>query len=192
MRFAWLILPALWLAWWLRGDHAPPGVLVAEAPLQRSAALPEWQHNGFRIRALAEYRIRGRLLGREHYWIDGGAPISPFDLAIGWGPMSDQSVLDRLWFSQGHRFLMFTPPSSGWPIPFDDLNSHSANMHIVPASAAVRGAAERTRIGRIVILRGYLIEAEGPDGSKWRSSLSRTDSGAGACELMWVTEFERD
>jgi hypothetical protein len=191
VRFAWLILPALWLAWWLRGDHTPPGVLVAEAPVQSSAALPEWQHNGFRIRALAEYRIRGRLLGREHYWMDGGARISPFDLAIGWGPMSDQAVLDRLWFSQGRRFLAFTPSSGGWPIPYDELNSHSANMHIVPANAAVRGAAEWTRIGRIVVLRGYLIEAEGPDLSKWRSSLSRTDSGAGACELMWVNEFER-
>lgn len=191
MRLAWLLIPALWLAWWLRGEHSAPGVLVAGPPEQRTAALPGWEHHGFRIRALAEYRIRGRLLGREHYWIDGGAKISPFDLAIGWGPMSDQVVLDRLRFSQGHRFLTFTWGSRGLPLPFEEITAHSANMHIVPATSAVRSAAEWTRVGRVVILRGYLIEAEGPDGSKWRSSLSRTDSGPGACELMWVTEFLR-
>lgn len=191
MRYAWLLIPALWLAWWVRSEHTPPGVLVAEAPLQRETLPREWTHNGFTIRALAEFRIRARLLGREHYWLDGGARLAPFDLALGWGVMSDQSMLDRLWWSQGHRFLNWTAPSQGWPLPFDELNSHVSNVHFVPATAAVRGAAEWTRTGRIVELRGYLIEADGPGGTKWRSSLTRTDTGPGACELMWVEEFER-
>jgi hypothetical protein len=42
--------------------------------------------------------------------------------------------------------------------------------------------------GDIIELRGYLVEVTAPDGWHWRSSLSRTDSGDGACELMWVTE----
>lgn len=191
MRYAWLLIPALWLAWWARGEHTAPGALVEDTPAQSAAAPREWTHNGFRLRALAEYRIRARLLAREHYWIDGGAKLSPFDLALGWGVMSDQAMLDRLWWSQGHRFLNWTAPSEGWPLPYDELNSHVANVHFVPATAAVRAAAEWTRTGRTVELRGYLIEAEGPGGAKWRSSLSRTDSGPGACELMWVEQFER-
>jgi hypothetical protein len=106
--------------------------------------------------------------------------------------MSDQAILDRLWFSQGHRFLTFTWGSKGLPLPFDEINSHSANMHIVPATAAVRSAAEWTRLGRVVTLGGYLIEAEGPGGNRWRTSLSRTDSGPGAREFMWVTSFQPD
>jgi hypothetical protein len=31
-----------------------------------------------------------------------------------------------------------------------------------------------------------LVEADGRDGWKWRSSLTRDDTGDGACELMWV------
>jgi len=192
VRHLWLAIPVLWCVWFFRGVHTPPGVAAAGSPAQRSIDLPAWEHNGFRIRALAEYRIRARLLSREHYWVDGGARLSPLDLAVGWDFMSDQAVLDQLWWSQGHRFLNWTAPGKGWPIPFDELNSHSANMHIVPADASVRSAVEWTRTGRVVTLTGYLIEAEGPGGSKWRSSLSRTDQGAGACELMWVREFSSE
>jgi hypothetical protein len=37
-------------------------------------------------------------------------------------------------------------------------------------------------------LAGELVEATGPGIGTWRSSLSRTDKGNGACELMWVKE----
>jgi hypothetical protein len=42
------------------------------------------------------------------------------------------------------------------------------------------------RPGNLIDLRGFLVLAEGPDGWNWRSSLSRTDEGPGACELVWV------
>jgi len=62
-------------------------------------------------------------------------------------------------------------------------------VHVVPADDGVRNSIEWTRTGRTVTLSGYLIEVEGPGMTKWRSSLSRTDQGAGACELMWVRDF---
>jgi hypothetical protein len=37
-------------------------------------------------------------------------------------------------------------------------------------------------------LAGELVEATGPQIGTWRSSLSRTDTGNGACELMWVRD----
>ena len=38
-------------------------------------------------------------------------------------------------------------------------------------------------------LSGLLVEASGPGTGTWRSSLSRTDTGNGACELVWVEEL---
>jgi hypothetical protein len=32
------------------------------------------------------------------------------------------------------------------------------------------------------------VRLDGEDGSHWQSSLTREDSGGGACELLWVTE----
>ena len=38
----------------------------------------------------------------------------------------------------------------------------------------------------LVYLKGALIEIQAPDGWRWKSSLSREDTGNGACELMRV------
>jgi hypothetical protein len=63
-------------------------------------------------------------------------------------------------------------------------------MHIIPASAMVERVVKSVRRGHIVKLAGYLVEARRADGWIWRSSLTREDTGAGACELIWVTEIE--
>lgn len=189
----WLLVPALAWAWWLKGVEYPPGVVVPESPEQREVAgLVPLLKAGFQIQPLAEYKIRARLLGRAHYWFDPGSDLAPLDLAVGWGSMSDQAVLDRLYWTQSWRFLNWHSRKGDWPIPFEELNSHSANMHIVPATAAVLAEIGMARTGQIINMSGYLIEATGAQGAKWRSSLSRTDEGAGACELMWVTEFTRE
>jgi hypothetical protein len=42
----------------------------------------------------------------------------------------------------------------------------------------------------VVALTGYLVEVRGPDGFRWRSSLTREDTGNGACELVWVEKLD--
>jgi len=43
----------------------------------------------------------------------------------------------------------------------------------------------------LVTLEGYLVEITTAEGFHWRSSLSRDDTGGGACEVMWVTSVTR-
>jgi len=45
------------------------------------------------------------------------------------------------------------------------------------------------RTGQIVALSGYLVRVQGPDGWHWNSSMTRSDSGNGACELVWVQDL---
>ena len=40
----------------------------------------------------------------------------------------------------------------------------------------------------LIYLKGQLVEVKSSDGWTWRSSLSREDTGGGACELMLVEE----
>ena len=35
-----------------------------------------------------------------------------------------------------------------------------------------------------------LVDVEMPNGALWRTSLSRTDTGAGACETVYVERIE--
>ncbi len=45
------------------------------------------------------------------------------------------------------------------------------------------------RTGELIHLRGLFVEASGPGIGTRRSSLTRTDTGNGACELVWVEEL---
>ena len=46
------------------------------------------------------------------------------------------------------------------------------------------------RQGDIVTLKGYLVRVEAKDGWRWKSSLTREDTGGGACELIFVEDLE--
>ncbi len=90
----------------------PPGVLAPHEPSQGPAAILRFEKSGFAINTLASYSGEARVLSKEAYWIDGGAKLAPYDLALGWGPMSDSAVLDKLSISQGGRFSPIAPTAA--------------------------------------------------------------------------------
>ena len=94
----------------------PPGVLIPEEPDQQTVnSSRSWPMGKYQIMPLAEFRLRARVLHTEPYWLDGGADLSPVDLALGWGRMSDQSVVDELEFWQGQRWYRYWPRKSKVP-----------------------------------------------------------------------------
>jgi hypothetical protein len=178
---------------WLsnRAVAQPAGVLAAALPQQTPLPRPlTFERNGHALKALARYEITARVLSKEHYRWDRGAVLAPTDLAVGWGPMSDSAVLNKLEITQDNRWYNWRAQS--FPIPRDEINRHAANMHLIASSREIEKSIRKVRPGRVVTMRGFLVEASGPNGYKWTSSLSREDSGDGACELMWVESFEEN
>ena len=176
------------IGWWLSPPMArtrAPGVLAPDAPVQvdlDNAAVID--HNGIALTPLAKFSINARVLSREDYRFDAEAALSPMDLALGWGPMSDSAILAEIAIHQRNRFYYWL--TATFPIPRRDIETHSANMHLIPASRAVADRLKSVRPGHIVNLSGYLVDVRRDDGWHWRSSLTREDTGAGACELIWV------
>lgn len=171
--------------------HAP-GVLVPSDPYQGpiGSGAP-WEEKGNQFTPLADFHLRARILHTESYWFDHGSVISPLDLAVGWGPMSDQTVLDQISISQGQRWYYWRPEHQSFPLSNDEIVSHSANIHTIPSSPEIRKQLAGLREGDIAELDGSLVEVHLAGGGKWISSLSRTDTGGGACELMWVRSVTR-
>ena len=66
--------------------------------------------------------------------------------------------------------------------------------HIIPASDDVRWKLKMLRAGDHIRLRGYLVDVDGirSDGATfyWHSSTTRTDTGDGACEVIYTTGIE--
>jgi hypothetical protein len=175
--------------WSDRPYAQPPGVLAPDIPIQEDVAgAPTFSRDGFTIKPLAAFDVRARVLSRERYRWDAGAKLSPVDLALGWGPMSDTSVIEHLDLSQDHRWYQFRTQSL--PLPADQLMRHSSNMHMIPADRGIANAMRSVRKGQIVRFKGKLVEVSRRDGFVWRSSLSREDTGRGACELVYVERFE--
>lgn len=189
-----VVAVALWLGYrhWTRPIVHPPGVLVESVPQQVDvgANYEPIEHNGYRLKPLARFSIEARVLHRRTYGYDRNAPLSPLDLALGWGKMSDQAVLDRLEIGQHGRFYFYTYKSPP-PIPQEEIIRSSSNMHIIPADAATKKVCKSFRTGELVRLEGRLVEATGPNITPWRSSLRRDDTGNGACEIFYVERAMR-
>lgn len=167
-----------------------PGVLAPEIPLQEPVRenVGALRKGDISITPLATFSITARVLSRADYSWDKESAISPIDLALGWGRMSDSAVLQNVSVSQSGRFYFWTVQK--FPIPEREMIESSANMHLVPADARVERVMKETKAGDVVSFGGFLIRAQWPNGGTWVSSLTRSDTGAGACELVWVERFE--
>ncbi len=186
-----LILAAVaaWRDWRLRDIVHPPGILVPEAPSQVNLQQTEiFVLEDYRLTRRAEFRIRARVLSREDYHWGSDADLAPVDLALGWGVMSDQAVLDRIQISQGTRWY-FTRYEHPAPIPDQDIIRNSGNMHMIPANKRLLGKLRKIRRGDIVQARGFLVDIDHDSGFTWRTSLTRNDTGNGSCELFYLEQL---
>ena len=191
-RWAFLGL-VLTLVFWGLSEHPvryPAGMLVGSQPKQGDAGgVQPWTlKDGTIIRPLATYEISARLLHRERYRWDGVSDISPVDFGVGWHRMSDQSVIDGYRFSNSGRYLTFqcanTPDSVIDP-------ASTANMHMLPANEEIRSRLLDLNVGEIFFASGYLVCVDRAGMNPWSSSLSREDTGMGACEIMWINEIRK-
>jgi hypothetical protein len=181
-----LLALAAWQIWPDPVIERAPGALCPDAPVQTppSRKTP-WLHDDFMITALADYEISAVVLSREEYSSGRDAELSPVDLALGWGRMSDSFIYEKLDISQGHRWYKWRPKGLE-PIHRREIEKSSANVHILPANDEVRDALDDVYRGSVVRMQGYLVKATTTDGWRWNSSTTRDDTGDGACEVFWV------
>jgi len=175
------ILAIAAIAGWLLLDRAPHGGVPN--------AVGDLDYPGYRVRTLEAFEVDARVLSREDYRFGREADLSPVDLAIGWGPMADPAVLQHIQISQRNRWYYWK--ARELPIPRGEIVSHSANVHIIPASEQVAAALAGIDVGDEVRLGGSLVAVNATDGWHWVSSLSRTDTGNGSCELLWLTSLQQ-
>lgn len=180
-----------WGAWnWYSGRpfHQPDGVLAAAEPRQTDVpAGTKVQVGRWTLTVRADYQITARILGRERYHFDALSELVPEDLALGWGPMSDNRILRDIDISQSNRFYYWRADARE-PLPRNSIISHSANTHVIPRNSMIAKQLARLRPGEVVALSGELVDGVRDDGIWIKTSLVRDDTGAGACELLLVNE----
>jgi hypothetical protein len=184
-----LVLLGAMSHWRHRSLHPLPGVLAAEAPeqvdLDHGAQL---QRGDVTLTTRAQFDITARVLSRKDYSWGADAELIPEDLALGWGRMSDSDVLANIDITQSDRFYYWHVKE--FPIPRREIETSSANMHMIPADPGVKRELEQVRQGQVVHIEGFLVDASRTDGWHWNTSMTRDDTGAGACELVYVESLD--
>ena len=196
MRKLWLgatLLLVLWGAasWWHRRPLLqPPGVLAPDAPLQVDLEHgAQLQQGKVTLTTRAHFDITARVLSRRDYSFGADARLIPEDLALGWGRMSDSAVLAQIEISQSDRYYNWRVKQ--FPIPRREIETSSANMHMIPADAGVLRQLRAVHPGEVVHIEGFLVDASRAKGWHWNTSMTRDDTGAGACELVYVESIDR-
>ena len=196
------VLVGLYLAvGWVRdyprgGRSAAPLVLGAE-PVQEEldTVVPVVVHRGDRTFFLIKshrYALTAQVLSAHAYdwvWTNDFFDV---DLGVAWGDEVAR-LTDTFEFYQDHRFLFWR--STG-PVTEDErsyIPPHVGNVHTIPAERKpqIARALRWAREGDLVALEGFLVTIQDAGTNELaRSSTVRTDTGAGACEVMWVDRVQ--
>jgi hypothetical protein len=191
--FMGLLVAGLWNGWNLwthRRMHPPAGQIAENDPLQSDVApAPTITHGHWTLTPRAHYDITARVLSTESYRFDALSALVPEDLALGWGPMSDNRILNTMDISQGGRFYSWRPHAD-MPLSHETISTHSANTHVIPVDGGIQKQLAGVRVGEVVRLTGTLVDATRDDGAWIHTSLTRSDTGAGACEVLLVESIE--
>ena len=170
MRRVLIALLALLIGWgalshWRnRAVTQPPGILAPDTPQQDNLGTdaPVLQQGDVTLTTRAHFVVTARVLSREDYSWGADAKLIPEDLALGWGRMSDSSVLASIKITQSDRFYYWHVDQ--FPIPRREIETSSANMHMIPADAGVKRELDQVRVGQVVHFEGFLVDASRPGG----------------------------
>ena len=184
-----IILLGFWLL--LKEDKHKwgEGIFFTEIPVQWDLDdNTNFEYNSIPLVPMVNYRMTGKVLSKKNYYFDEESKLCPVDIAFGWANMSNERILKNLKIRQSDRWYYWS--SSKGVLPKREIESSSANMHLIPANSSVRNKIKDTQTWDIVMLSGKLVTAVMGDGYRWVSSVSRMDTGDNSCELIWVEEYK--
>jgi hypothetical protein len=173
----------------LRPDASAEPVQVADgrAPFDHFAG-------GRRYRLTPRFRWdeSARVVGDRAYHFGAAAALLPEDLALAWGPILKPPYAGKISYSQFSRFYFWRTKDG--TLDRGTIVSHSANTHIIPATARLSHAIRCVAEGDDVRLEGWLVDVEGVDDPsfRWTTSTSREDEGPNSCETVYLTRLTID
>jgi hypothetical protein len=173
----------------MRPVPQPPGILAPDPP--RISELSEKPRtlvrNEYVYTPLATLSAKARILLVERYGRDRESKAALIDVALGWGRMSDSVALKNVDVAQTERRLI--SKSYDPALPDAEVEASILNLHLVTSDPDLEKTIKQLRAGNIVRLEGYLVEAAGSDGWRWKGELpQRSPSLPGT--LLWVERME--
>ncbi len=197
-----IALPVLGLAWYQQDRLPPSRELLAELsqePIQTAAAAEEaqpfrfsYRKREFEVKTLATYELWGVIVSHNdiHGLMDiyhDKNSLDTKDICVLWGDNATRDDYLKASFTSGAWTCNFSYPQG---VVLDE--KEIANNHLITDSDEIRGKIDGLRKGDQIHLRGRLVAYRDLKWTNfWRtSSLTRSDQGNGACEVVFVEDIE--
>jgi len=196
----WASTAVLLVSFWKRNDLPPASALLpqlAAEPLQRPTTKHPFtaEYSGVRyaVEPQYEYDLHGMVVSyRQH---DGDSTmhrrandhLNMADLCVVWGDTAASPHLSDISFWNGIFTCNFeTRSRTAW----ESIRPQQvANNHLLSADDAIRRRVADVKVGDQVHIRGWLA-SYGNGRGKRGTSTTREDTGDGACETIFVDDFE--
>lgn len=166
--------------------------IVEKEPIQENIIdkIENFKKDDFIVVPLKNYEIEARILSKKKYTIGEDSDFATYDLALGWKEMSDIHYLEKIKISQRNRWYYWRTKDRS--IPREIISYNSSNHHIVHANEKIKKQLSNLKEHQVIKMTGYLINAKNINypNIELKSSLTRKDTGAGACEVFYVDYLE--
>lgn len=207
-KLARIVLPfaaAAFVASFFLRNRLPDQGLALESllqePVQTDEGVPEpfevtRKNVTYTVTPLYSYELWGLVVSYHHSasfvdishkrWNDF---LNTKDVCVIWGRNVETGVYKRMTFRNRDFTCYYRYPDRETGLLFTE--SALANNHLLPADPLVDATVLGARKGDQIHLKGWLV-SYGIKGAPYarRSSTVRSDRGNGACEVVYVTEFE--
>jgi len=193
--FVWLLV-----SFWNRNDLPQNIDYVPEIlnePLQRATRKPSFDahYNGvnYLIEPEFEYDLYGMIVSYRHHDGDrihllANDHLNMLDVCVIWGENTSNSRLRKIDFWNGiFTCNVKTRDQEAWDA-FDMYKL--SNNHLISDDDFLRDRVRDIQVGDQIRVRGYLASYSSKKGGRRGTSTTRQDTGDGACETLFVEQFE--
>ena len=196
VSFLWLLV-----SFWNRNDlprsvEFRPEVLAE--PRQRATRAQAFDATYKGVDYLVEpeyaYDLAGMVVSFRHH--DGNSRmhsrandhLNMMDVCVVWGETATGRLLHKIRFWNGiFTCNVRTRDQEAWEaFRMEQLS----NNHLISDDDYIRDKVKDIRIGDQIRVQGYLASYSNEDGGKRGTSTTRTDTGDGACETIFVEKFD--
>lgn len=164
-----------------------------QTPSDAAAFAVRYSGTDYTVEPKFKYELTGVVVSFRHH--DGrsrmhsraGDHLNMLDVCVIWGANAEHPDINQLDFWNGiFTCNVKTRDRDAWAR--FDMNQLS-NNHLISDDEAIRDAVTKVAIGDQIRIRGFLASYSGPGGTRGTST-TRSDTGDGACETIYVRSFD--
>lgn len=198
-----IVTSAIWLlvSFWNRNDlprNIEPLSVLENEPKQTSTSKENfsavYQDVEYAIEPEYDYDLYGMVVSFRHH--DGDSQmhirsndhLNMLDVCVVWGDNAGNPLIHNIDFWNGiFTCVIKTKDMEAWE-SFDMYQI--SNNHLISDNDHIRDKVKKINIGDQIRVRGFLANYGDIDGGKRGTSTTRTDTGDGACETLYVEHFQ--